>query len=116
MDCMHIKQLMLSMLIGTRPAEQITPQTVYIDLTYSIDLLKAVKHDALADTIDYCALEIVLTQLAKTPCALIETFAVRVMDYLQAHFGKRYYKLCVSKPLALEHAQCVSIEMERGSR
>jgi len=64
MDKIILRELPVECVIGTLPAERISPQTLFYDLELCGDFSRAGETDDLADAVDYTAVERCVLEIA----------------------------------------------------
>lgn len=121
MDIIRIRQLKLDVYLGVYDWEQENARPVFIDLELSVDLARAAKSDALADTVDYAALADEIRRRTSSSAAaaprryaLIEKLAGDIADICLA-FDTRVAsaQVTVGKPGAVQGAETVEVEIIR---
>ncbi len=116
MDRIFIQGLELQSLIGVLARERIAPQPIIVDVEMALDTRAAAASDRIGDTVDYASVAKRLGVTAEDSRAeLVETLAERMAECLQHEFGVRWLRLRISKPLALDNAVGVGVEIERGA-
>ncbi len=117
MDTVRIRGLKVEGIVGVHDWERKVPRPVVIDLELAADIVRAARHDALKDALDYAAVAQLVTEFVSTSdFQLIETLAERLAEKVQKNFGVAWLKLEVHKPGAIAGAQDVSVVIERGKR
>lgn len=97
-DRIVISGLIVHAVIGVHAFEQSITQPLSLDVSFSVDINRAAKHDLLSDTHDYAAIcSGIISFVEKTPCRLLETFAKNVADYLVRQFHLKELELSVTK-------------------
>jgi len=116
MDRIFIQGLELQSLIGVLARERLAPQPIIVDVEMAFDTRAAAVSDRILDTLDYAAVAKRLGVIAEDSRAeLVETLAERMAECLQREFGVRWLRLRIGKPLALDNAVSVGVEIERGT-
>ena len=117
-DCVSIRDLSVSAVIGVHNWERETEQT----LIFSVDLVPATAYlrraaatDDLADALDYSAVASTITAVVRDgKFHLIETAAERVAERLLADFPVSWLRLEVRKPIAnASYTATITIERAR---
>ena len=117
-DCVSIRDLSVSAVIGVHDWERETEQT----LIFSVDLVPATAYlrraaatDDLADALDYSAVASTITAVVRDgKFHLIETAAERVAERLLADFPVSWLRLEVRKPIAnASYTATITIERAR---
>ncbi|MDP8266650.1 MAG: dihydroneopterin aldolase [Candidatus Aceula meridiana] len=110
----HIKNLQLSVIIGTTPKEREDRQTVYLDLSFKYDSQKAEENDNLSDAVDYEALAAeVVAKAQNTKFFLIEKLASFILNLVLIDKRIKRTKVIIYKPKAVSKTDSVSIELSR---
>ncbi len=110
MDTLLIKQLALSLYIGTHEHEQQALQTVLVDLAIAMDIDLAAESDALDDAIDYEAVANDLVSMLKGHrFKLLETLASWIGDYLHQRWHVMDAEITLTKPCDLPGNATVSV-------
>lgn len=114
MDKIIISNIVAHTIIGVREHEQITPQLLAIDLSFSVDINRAAAHDSLSDTHDYSAItNAVIEFVEKTSCQLLETLAKRLLDFLKKEFQLSWLQLSITKrPVDMPQVAGVTVLLE----
>lgn len=114
MDTLSIVGIPLTTLIGVFDWEQITPQTLYCDLTFETDAAAIAKTDEIGLAINYATMtESIQHFVENHHFQLIETLADRLAAHLLTHFPTHWLRLTLHKPSALKQASDVMISIER---
>ena len=117
-DCVSIRDLSVSAVIGVHDWERETEQT----LIFSVDMVPATAYlrraaatDDLADALDYSAVASTITAVVRDgKFHLIETAAERVAERLLADFPVSWLRLEVRKPIAnASYTAIITIERIR---
>ena len=117
-DCVSIRDLSVSAVIGVHNWERETEQT----LIFSVDLVPATSYlrraaatDDLADALDYSAVASTIAAVVRDgKFHLIETAAERVAERLLADFPVSWLRLEVRKPIAnASYTATITIERTR---
>lgn len=107
-----IENIKLETTIGVRPDEQAKAQAIILSIEIETDITKAAVTDSIDDALDYQLLADEVCELVRNSrCALIENLAQRVLDKISSYQKVKTAKVKISKPHALEYADCVSIEL-----
>lgn len=117
-DKITINQLQIETLIGTYSFERQLKQKLYVTIHYSLDAHKIAQQDDrnLDGIVDYAALSQSVIQFGiDNSFFLLETFAVKLMDHLFAHYPLTWIQLEITKAAALKNAQGVTITLCRTS-
>lgn len=85
--------------IGVAESERQLPQKLIISLEVDVDFSRCAHSDSLEDTIDYTLLARCCQEVAREASfSLLETFALRLADALEAQFPIAAVRLSVEKP------------------
>ncbi len=101
---------------GANPGERDFPQPFDIDLEVDLDLSRARRSDALAETVDYAALHARVVAIVRDRSfALLERLGQELLDEALRDPRVRGARVTVAKPGLLDGATpSVSISVERG--
>ena len=113
-DRIYIRDLKVRCVIGLDQQERAHKQTVLVQIVMEIDLRRAGRTDALADTIDYRALKKrILSRAGETQFYLIEALAQSIADECLKEGRIERVTVAVEKPGALRFARTVGVEIVR---
>ena len=114
MDCILIRDLRYSVLIGTHKRERHVPQTVSLDLDIGLPGNAVFASDKVSDTIDYEQVALGIGKIAASGhFRLVETFAERVARLVVDDFGAPWVKVSAAKIGVLGNAKFVGVAIER---
>ena len=114
MDRMHIRDLAVECIIGTKPEERVTKQTVVINLTLECDLTMAGRTDNLEDTVNYVVIKRdVIALIEQGKFLLIERMADRIAEICFANRRVSSVTVTIDKPGAIPEARSVAVEIHR---
>lgn len=115
MDRIIIRELRVRCIVGTLPAERVTPQEVVVSLEIGTDLAPAARSGDLAHTIDYAALAQQARELVVAGrYRLLETMAEDLARCaLQSELAAQV-RVTVRKPAAIAGARDAGVEIVRG--
>ena len=114
MDKIIISGLSVFSLIGVYDWEREAKTQLLIDVTMDLDLSKAAKSDAVADTVDYAGVAKQLERIAEeSEFELLEALAGKMVEQLMANYPLLKVSLKISKPGILPNAQNVAIQLNR---
>jgi dihydroneopterin aldolase len=100
-DYVSVRDLSVAAVIGVRPWERETEQTLLVSVDMTADVRKAAMSDDLADALDYSAVaETIAAVLRDGKFRLIETAAERIAGRLLADFPLNWLRLELRKPIA----------------
>ena len=115
MDKIILKNLVVLGILGVLPDERVTPQPIVINLIAFADLSRAAVSDKLADTVDYAEMAArVKERVASGSDQLIERLAHDVAQLILTQFAVVRVIVRIEKPLAIDSAESVGIEIERN--
>lgn len=101
MDCIELEGIRCYGYTGYLPEEQVLGQWFEVDLTLWLDLSRAGKSDAIADTIDYRDIITLVQHLVKnSKFALVERLATAIAQSILAVKGIEQVRVRLSKPAA----------------
>lgn len=113
-DQIYIRDLTLSVIIGTNPEERLTRQNIILNLELQCDLTLAGRSDNLDDTVDYFSLYQQIVSLAETSnFFLLERFAQAVAELSLCSSRVRAVTVTLDKPAVLPLARAASIRITR---
>ena len=117
MDTIFIKGIRCQCIIGVYPWEQVTTQTLVLDLECAADFSKAAQSDDLHDALDYQKItERIVEHAEASRVKLIETLITQLADILEQEFELSWFRLSLDKGAILKQAQHVGLIIERGTR
>lgn len=112
-DTLHIHALAAECRVGVFDWERDKPQTVWMDLTMTIDAAKAAARDELSATVDYARLVTAVRQhVQQKPFCLLETMAEEVAALVLKEFQTSTVTVRVKKR-ALPGVDYAAIEITR---
>lgn len=113
-DRIFIRDLLIRCIIGVDEHERQERQDVLAQVTLHVDLHKAGRTDALADSIDYSALKKQILHVSENSrFHLIEALAQRIADECLKQERIECVTVVVEKPGALRFARTVGVEIVR---
>ncbi len=108
----HIKDLVVRMIIGTRPEERLHPQEVVLNIAFDYDGALASQTDALGHAIDYGALhDRIVREVALTRFSLLERLAAFVLDLIMEDSRIVAATVVIDKSRIFEDVRSVAVEM-----
>ncbi|GMQ85545.1 MAG: dihydroneopterin triphosphate 2'-epimerase [Acidimicrobiia bacterium] len=116
LDQIHIKDLVVSGIVGINPDERVNPQEVLINATLWVDTRPAAASDDIADAVNY-------RTVTKAMIAHVESGDPMLVERLVAELAALCFdtderihrvKLTVEKPGALRHARSVGVSITRA--
>lgn len=116
-DRIFIRDLLVRCILGVEEGERREKQDVVVQVDLWVDLHKAGRSDALADSVDYSVLKRRILQATEgTQYRLIEALAQRIADECLKDPRIECVKVAVEKPGVLRFARTVGVEIIRRSR
>jgi len=113
-DKIHIRDLVVSCIVGTRPAERVRRRKVVVNLVLLCDLSRAGKTDNLRHTVDYAAVcQRVTAVVRSSRFQLMERLAQAVADTCLAFDGVSGVQVTLDKPGAVRGARSVAVDIQR---
>lgn len=114
-DKIHIRNLKMQTIVGTRPDERLAPREVILNIILECDMRPAAKHDDLTLAINYSEVHDRLIALgAKSQFFLIETLADAIAELCLTFSRVNAVTVTVDKPGALNQAESVAVEITRS--
>ena len=115
MDTIFISELKVKTKLGVPAWERMVAQTIILDIEIGIDLSKACKSDAIADTIDYGAVVArIRSTLDEHSFQLVEALAEHICQLIFKEFGALSVKVKVAKPGILAGLKALGVVIERN--
>ncbi len=115
MDIIYLKDFRVDTVIGIYAWEQAIRQTISVDIEVGTSILAAASSDNITDTLNYATLATSLSEFINAQqCALLETLAQRIADFLQQHFAISWLRLKLNKIGAVPNAKEVGVIIERS--
>lgn len=117
MATLHINQLRLQTIIGTRKHERVQPQPVVISIAITLSIDRAAETDDLDHAVDYASLISQLThKIQNSQFHLIESLAHFILaETLAFSEAIEHVVVDVAKPHAVPGIESVSIRLESNS-
>lgn len=116
-DRIFIRDLLVRCILGVEEGERREKQDVVVQVDLWVDLHKAGRSDALADSVDYSVLKRRILQATEgTQYRLIEALAQRIADECLKDPRIECVKVAIEKPGVLRFARTVGVEIIRRSR
>lgn len=114
MDCIHLHDIQLRCIIGTKPDERVYKQDVVLNIRLDCDLADAGRTDCLADAVHFRDLEKKICDLVEASrCELIERLAQLVADACLEDEKVRGVRVVLDKPRALRFARSAAVDIYR---
>lgn len=115
MDKTFIKDLLVRGIIGIRDWERENEQDILINITVFSDITRAAETDDIAYCVDYSALAKKVQTHAETAARFtVEALANDLANICLLEKGAQKVIVRVEKPKAVQNAQSVGVEIERG--
>ncbi len=106
----HIKEVKLYVLIGTRPEERLLPQELMADITFEYDGSLAAQTDVLAHAVDYAAVHaLILERISTTKFLLLERLAAFILSVIMEDVRIMQATLLLEKKAVLPGAKSVGV-------
>ena len=113
-DKIHIRDLVVTCIVGTLPAERVRRRKVVVNLVLSCDLALAGRSDDLRHTVDYAAVcRDVAGVVRRSRYQLLERLAQEIADTCLAFPGVAGVTVTLDKPGAVRGARSVGVEIGR---
>ena len=113
-DTIHIRDLVISCMVGTRPEERHRKRRVVLNIALHCDLSRAGRSDDLRHTVDYGAVCARLQQVVgASRFQLVERLAQLVADTSLAFPGVAGVAVTLDKPGAVRGCRSVAVAIER---
>jgi len=117
MDQIHIRDLRVRCIVGTKPEERTRRQSVIINIALGCDLRLAGRSDRLDDTVNYKRLtDCITATVAASRHQLIERMAAEIAALCLRESRVREVTVVVDKPGALRVARSAAVEIRRKRR
>lgn len=114
MDKILIKDLLARGIVGINPDERHEKQDILVNVTLGVDLRPAGASDAIADAVDYRAInKRLLTAIETSDFFLVEALAEHLTTLCLDDPRVQWVTLSVEKPSALRFARSVGVEITR---
>ena len=108
----HIRDLVVRTMIGTRPEERLHPQEVILNISFDYDGALASQTDALGHAVDYGALhDRIVREVALTQFSLVERLAAFVLDLIIEDSRIVRAAVIIDKPRVFEDVRSIAVEM-----
>jgi 7,8-dihydroneopterin aldolase/epimerase/oxygenase len=117
MDHIFITELKVDVLVGVHEWERAAPQSIQLDIQFSLPGAKSFTSDKIRDTVDYSAVVTrVRETLAQKHFNLIEVIAETVAQLLLSEFKVQQVKVRVAKSGMIKGVKQVGVEIERSAK
>lgn len=116
-DKIHIRDLAVTCIVGTLPAERVRRRRVVLNLVLSCSLSRAGVTDDLRHTVDYGEVcRRVAAMVRRSRYLLLERLAQEVADTCLAFPGVAGVRVTLDKPGAVRGARSVAVEISARAR
>ncbi len=113
-DRIHIRDLKIAAVIGTRPEERDIKQDLLFNIVLHCDLSRAGRTDDIEDTVNYRTVKKkIITHVEKSEYYLIEKVAGAVAGICLDTPGVDKVDVTVDKPGALRYSRSVAVQIVR---
>ncbi|MEN6338350.1 MAG: dihydroneopterin aldolase [Phycisphaerales bacterium] len=113
-DRIFIRDLAIRCIIGVDELERREKQELLVQIELQVDLRRAGRTDALADSVDYSSLKRQVLEAAEnSQYRLIEALAQRIADECLKRQRVECVRVIVEKPGVLRFARTVGVEIVR---
>lgn len=117
MDRVYLERLRVEAVIGIHAWEREVRQPLVLDIELATDARAVAAADDVTAAVDYSAVaERVTAFLQAEQFRLLETLAQATAGMLMQEFGVPWLRLRVGKPGAVNAAEEVGVQIERGER
>lgn len=115
LDQIHIKDLVISGILGINPDERINPQSILVNATLWADTRPAVASDDIEDAVNYRTItKRLIAHIEQGEPMLVERLVAELVDICFASDERlAAVEMTVEKPGALRHARSVGITIHR---
>lgn len=115
MDQIHIRDLVVSGIIGINPGERVNKQDVLVNVTLSIDTRVAAASDDIVDAVNYRTItKSIIAHIETGKPMLVERLAQEIADICLSDARVSAAEVTIEKPGALRHARSVGITIKRN--
>jgi len=115
MDQIHIKDLLVSGIIGINPDERINKQDILVSATLSVDTRAAGASDNIVDAVNYRTItKAIIAHVEVGEPMLVERLVQEIADICLSDSRVEHVQVTVEKPGALRHARSVGITINRA--
>lgn len=115
LDQIHIKDLLISGILGINPDERVNPQDILVNATLWADTSPAALSDDIDDAVNYRTItKRMIAHIEKGEPMLVERLVAELVDIcFDSDDRVAAVELAVEKPGALRHARSVGITIYR---
>jgi dihydroneopterin aldolase/D-erythro-7,8-dihydroneopterin triphosphate epimerase len=115
MDRIHIKDLVVSGIIGINPDERVNRQDILVNITMSVDTRPAALSDDIDDAVNYRTItKRIIAHIDSGEPMLVERLVQEIADICLEDPRVAEVEVTVEKPGALRHARSVGISIIRS--
>jgi D-erythro-7,8-dihydroneopterin triphosphate epimerase len=115
MDRIHIKDLVVSGIIGINPDERVNRQDILINVAMSVDIAAAAASDDIADSVNYRTItKRIIAHIEEGEPMLVERLVQEIAEICLRDDRVSEVEVTVEKPGALRHARSVGISIIRS--
>lgn len=116
LDRIHIKDLLVSGILGINPDERVNPQGILVNATMWADTRPAALSDDIGDAVNYRTItKRLIAHIEQGEPMLVERLASELVDIcFDSDDRVTAVELTVEKPGALRHARSVGITVHRA--
>jgi dihydroneopterin aldolase/D-erythro-7,8-dihydroneopterin triphosphate epimerase len=115
MDRIHIKDLVVSGIIGINPDERVNRQDVLVNVTMFVDTRPAARSDDIDDAVNYRTItKRIIAHIEGGEPMLVERLVQEIADICLEDPRVTEVEVTVEKPGALRHARSVGISIIRS--
>ena len=113
-DKIHIRDLLVSCIIGLNKEERLKKQDIIINITLYTDLKKACQSDHIEDSLDYeVIIKNVISLVKGSSFFIIEKLAEEIAQICLKNSKVIQAHVTVDKPQALQCSRSVAVEIDR---
>lgn len=114
-DTIHIRDLVVTCIVGTLPLERVRRRRVVLNLELTCDLGRAGRTDDLRHTVDYSAVcQRVTARVRDSQFLLVERLAQVVAETCLSFDGVNGVRVVLDKPGAVRGTRSVAVEICRS--
>lgn len=115
LDQIHIKDLLISGILGINPDERINPQDILVNATMWADTRTAARSDDIDDAVNYRTItKRLIAHIERGEPMLVERLVAELVDIcFDSDDRVAAVEMTVEKPGALRHARSVGITIHR---
>ena len=115
LDQIHIKDLLVSGILGIKPDERVNPQNILVNATLWADTRPAARSDDIDDAVNYRTItKRLIAHIEQGKPMLVERLVAELADIcFDSDDRVAAVELTVEKPGALRHARSVGITIHR---